>query len=163
MNTQDKKAIVLFGRANTGKTTALKLLIEKLKSSSTLIKERSYYNRAHNETDKWAIFKHNGLLIAVVTGGDGLADIKKYLDDIDIYIEKSDKEELIGKEIDMFILACRSKGKSIQFIIDNFAYVLWERKWGVEESNKTCRLLEIFQDEANEYQTDAILRTISSI
>ncbi len=153
MSVQNKKAIVLYGNGCTGKTTTLKLLIDKLKSVSNLIKEKQFYNRKHEETDKWAVFDYNGKSIAVVTGGDSKSAIEWYLNDI----------ENLGIDIDIYILACRSKGQSVDYIEDVFSYVLWERRWNISEENLTSGLIDDFRNEASKLQADTIIKTIDRI
>lgn len=144
------KAIVLFGRANTGKTTTLNLLIDKLTSkygATTLMSIPS----ANANNDKAIAVKYNGLNIAIITEGD-------HANALDYYFGK-----II--ECDIYICASRTKSSSVEYISNRFLgnYIMWQEKWSISEQNLTSPVLKTLQDEANDLQAEALIKAINSI
>ncbi len=71
------KLIILCGKSNSGKTSTLRMLIEKITSSadgSFVCKSDEVRFNKHNEITVPLIYK--GVLIAITTYGDSVPDIK---------------------------------------------------------------------------------------
>lgn len=149
MSVQNKKAIVLYGNGCTGKTTTLNILIDKIIPLSKLIDIKPV-----GKNDRWAVVEYKKLLVAVITAGDSENDLKWYFDKVDNASDKS---------IDIYIFACRTKGRAVKFVQREFSYVLWERRWNISEEKSSSGLIGNFRDEANELQADTIIKTIDLI
>ncbi len=149
METKVKKAIVLYGNGSTGKSTTLNILIDKILPLSTLIDLKK-----SGKKDRWAVVKYNNLVVAVITAGDSENDLKWYFNKVDKASETS---------IDIYIFACRTKGRAVKLVQREFSYILWERKWNISEENSTSGYIDAFREEANSLQAEAIIKTIDNI
>lgn len=69
----------LAGKARSGKTTTLSLLIDMLKSEEQVtIVEEEIIPATKGKTDKYAIFKYKDLYIGVLTIGDYSRELRKH-------------------------------------------------------------------------------------
>ncbi len=145
----NNKAIVLYGNGSTGKTTTLNILIDKILPLSKHIA-----SKYEGKKDRWAVVKYKKLVVAIITAGDSENDLKWYFDKVN----KASKNP-----IDIYIFACRTKGRAVKFIQSKFSYVLWERRWNISEENSASGLIDDFRNEASELQAETIIKTIDRI
>lgn len=73
------KAIILWGRANTGKTTTLNLVIQNLLSLGATVEHDCKGNRV---ADRCLVLKYNGHRIAVCTDGDCESIVQRNFNDL---------------------------------------------------------------------------------
>ena len=96
----NSKAIVLWGRENTGKTTTLNLLVYKLINIGANVLfgnfSRTVLINNYLTANHYAVFEYDSKKIAVITAGDN----DKTLDD---YFSK------IDCDCDIYVCACRTK------------------------------------------------------
>ena len=148
MITKKSKALVLWGRGNCGKTTTLKLLIDKLISSgaNTLLKQPLHTNGI----DCCAVLEQNVKKIAVITAGDDEESINQLLDIINNY------------DCDVYVCASRSKGSTVDLLNKLFSgnIIVWVEKWSVSGDSLAKNQLEQLQISANDSQSDGLLQTV---
>lgn len=70
------KCIVVSGKSNSGKTTAIKMLIEKFKIKHNCVKEGSFSDYQRETKDHWAVFDVNGKKVGLFSQGDGRGGIE---------------------------------------------------------------------------------------
>ena len=68
-----------------------------------------------------------------------------------------------GILLDIYIFACRTKGRAVKLVQREFSYILWERKWNISEENSASGYIDAFREEANSLQAEAIIKTIDNI
>ena len=73
------KAIILWGRANTGKTTTLNLVIQNLLNLGATVEHDCTGNRV---VDRCLVLKYNGHRIAVCTDGDCESIVQRNFNDL---------------------------------------------------------------------------------
>lgn len=153
----NSKAIVLWGRENTGKTTTLNLLIYKLINIGANVLSGNFSSTAlinnYLTENHYAVFEYDSKKIAVITAGDN----DKTLDD---YFSK------IGYDCDIYICASRTKGSSCNYIKTLFSdnNILWIEKYSATwNSKKIFSYLKEFQYCSNETQALDILKIIHII
>ncbi len=102
MKNEIKKYIVCdSARAESGKTTSLCLLADKLKSSKN-IKQLDF--KELNEVDKWYLFECQDKKICVITSGDDAKLVKTWLN------------WALKANVDVVVCASRSKGDTIHCV-----------------------------------------------
>lgn len=150
----NSKAIVLWGRENTGKTTTLNLLVYKLINIGANVLfgnfSRTVLINNYLTENHYAVFEYDSKKIAVITAGDN----DKTLDD---YFSK------IDCDCDIYVCACRTKGCSCNYIKTLFSEnnILWIEKYSVTGNSKNIfPCLKAFQYCANETQAGDILKII---
>ena len=97
------KAIILWGRANTGKTTTLNLVIQNLLNLGATVEHDCTGNRV---VDRCLVLKYNGHRIAVCTDGDCESIVQRNFNDL----------KQAGATCDIFVGASRSRGASCKCI-----------------------------------------------
>lgn len=110
-----KKALILNGNSNTGKTTTLYKLIELFpeKTVHEIYKRRLYKNVKRTVPEMSALIEYKGKNIWVITLGDDLGCVTKE-------IKKFIKKGYRIQDCDLFICASRNSGNLVKFILENF-------------------------------------------
>lgn len=150
---KDAKAIVLWGRADSGKTTTLNQVVDELlRLGATILygKVAPCYGKDTKIKLVWS-----GKIIGIVTEGDSEAGIKSGCDELENDCDNCD----------IYVLAARSKGETLRYIEEKFEknLIVWHRKWYVETSNKTFTGIGTLIDMANEEQAKGIVETIKQL
>ncbi|MBR3149377.1 MAG: hypothetical protein IKF64_04325 [Eubacterium sp.] len=154
MDLKDKKAIVLRGEIDSGKSATLNNLINKLLPVSRCI-AKSHYRKATK--DQWVVLEYNSKNIAIITVGDSVKDIKNAFEEM--HRESSEN-------IDLYICTCRSRDKTREYMesLFNPYDLIWVFKWTVfREADVEEAIIKLFQDKANEIQAQAILEMIDIV
>lgn len=144
---KDAKVIVLWGRANSGKTTTLNHVVDELIKLGATIQYGTVAPCDGKDTKIKLLWY--GKTIGIVTGGDSETVIK-------------DGCTELGDDCDIYVLAARSRGKTPCYIAKTFAYnlIVWHRKWCVEISKPSFAGIGTLVNMANEAQTNGIIETI---
>ena len=149
------KAIILWGRANTGKTTTLNLVIQNLLSLGATVEHDCTGNRV---ADRCLVLKYNGHRIAVCTDGDCESIVQRSFNDL----------KLAGATYDIFVGASRSRGASCKYIESQFSapgdQILWYRIGNLYGAKFTKSLLKTqIYPLAQKHQADCIVDLIHTI
>ena len=151
------KVFVINGISESGKTTKIKLIAEKLINKGAKViyqKELSY----PNGTDFWYILEYKQKILAITTQGDSERDLKQWYE----YMQKNLRNYSDKIDFDYYICACRTKGKTINFLneIFNGYEKIYHSSWYVNKGNLN-KDDEIY-DIANEVQANGIIKIIES-
>ena len=148
------KILVLFGNGNKGKTETLDSLITKLEGRNKKnIKEEIKYGK-----DRCCILEYKGKTLKITTRGD---------DDKSLETDFNYKKDEYN--IDMFICAARSKGKTHEYItsIKNVDNIYWLSKATffitVKGQLECSESVEKYRKEQNEQQVQEILCLLNNI
>ena len=149
------KAIILWGRANTGKTTTLNLVIQNLLSLGATVEHDCTGNRV---VDRCLVVKYNGHRIAVCTDGDCESIVQRNFNDL----------KQVGATYDIFVGASRSRGASCNCIESQFSapndQILWYRISNVYGPNFSDPFLKTkIYPLAQKHQADCIVDLIHTI
>lgn len=149
------KAIILWGRANTGKTTTLNLVIQNLLNLGATVEHDCTGNRG---VDRCLVLKYNGHRIAVCTDGDCESIVQSNFNDL----------KQAGATYDIFVGASRSRGASCKCIESQFSapgdQILWYRIANVYGAKFSKSLLETqIYPLAQKHQADCIVDLIHTI
>ena len=98
------KTIALQGRANSGKTRTLKILIDMIRF------DESPDIKTVNESEKWVVGKSGGIKLAITTQGDWGKQLQDWIEYVDS----------ITNEVDVYICPCRTRGSSFDFVYKHF-------------------------------------------
>lgn len=144
----EKTIIALQGRSGTGKTTTLRMLIEKVKKTyNTTIKEICH----DAQKDLYAIAEINGKKVGITTRGDTEWCLK-------IDFEKMGNCQL-------YVCACRTKGDTVKFIekqAEN-GLLVYHGKWYYKSNNKNFKDEEHIINKINQSQVDVIYKEMISL
>ncbi len=141
------KIIVLNGKANCGKTSALKKLYAKLVASSIF---RQTFFQQEGLYDLSAMFEYGDKKIGITTLGDGETELKRAFD---IFIKES---------CDLVICASRSrdtKNGAVRYIKSLKTDLIWYKKAYIEQSGARYKGCEEI-DKINEIQAEMLLKEI---
>ena len=144
----NKKAIVLCGRGNTGKSTTLKLVAEKLISNGA---KTICVSVSTKGKDAVVLLEFNGKKIGIVSAGDTAPVIK----------DGVEKIRASNANVDVFILSSRSKGETKKFISSECydRIIIWLDRHAVKVDGNS--LIEAsLRDKANEKQSEEIISLI---
>ena len=109
------KIIALQGKGNTGKSTTLRGLLQKLNGDSNFkliaAKKPSLQICITQDKDVWALFEYlpNGKIVALTTHGDNDTCISR--DYIDM------KKEINNTEFDVFVCAAHMYGGTVDYVL----------------------------------------------
>ena len=159
-NLTERKIIALQGKEKVGKTATLKKLIERLHAVATCIaQEQKWASRMKNANrDACAVFAYKGSYITITTRGD---EEKFIIEDFDA-MEVVAQEE--GFEIDVYICAVHTKGKTIDYVETKAASIGAELHIYGKATYKCDNLSQIqlikMQSQINELQAEWIFTNI---
>ena len=143
------KIIVLWGNKDSGKSTTLKLLSDKLLAlGGSLFPVKS---KTKPTNDIAVTIQFNGKKIGIISAGDN------------DYFQKSGYESPdIHKDCDVYIFASRTKGSSCRFIRTTFPNntIQWHEKWKVSTENGISAEITGLRDYANNAQADALIMSL---
>lgn len=139
------KIIVIKGNGSSGKTTSLKLLIEKLCQDPRVRlydKSRNFYdNMTIPERDLWAKFCYGGIHILIITYGDSAKDVA---------------DLIRRKRTDCDIVVCAAH------LNYNNYFSEWENQ-NIKEMEKTRQQNDEMQKSYNEKFVDDLLKELIAL
>lgn len=140
-----KKIITLQGKSGTGKTTTLKLLIDKISK----IYPTDFLR--NNKIDIAVTVNINGKRVGITTRGDN-----KYCLEHDF--------NLMGL-CDLYICACRTKGETIDFLSSesNGGLLICHGKWYVSTKATCLKDISKIRNNINLKQTDELYKELQSL
>ena len=146
-NVNPEKVIVLWGRANSGKTETLRICIDILLQTGGQILKGTV--PANPTTDALVKLSWNGKTIGIGTEGDSREILENSYNNL-------------GVDCDVYIFATRTRGGTVDFIIDNFnnSLILWHTKWYIEAKNEVFASFNSVCGVINKLQADEIVKTI---
>ena len=141
----EKKIIALQGKSGTGKTTTLKLLIDKIAS---IYPTKTVHK---NNSDIAVIADIDGKTVGITTRGDN--------------------EECLAKDFeymglcDLYICACRTKGESVDFLESeaNGGLLIYHGKWYVSAKIGNLKNISDIRNGVNSQQVDEIYKELLSL
>jgi len=144
------KTICLFGIGNSGKTTTLRLLANKLHSSSDT---KDFDGNIPEKGDFKVCFKYKGIKVGIASGGDTAEVVKNNI------------EFFLSKKCKILIIAARSKGDSHTIIYDycDEHELLWLRQRDIwlEKANELNK--QSLYKTSNKQTTDLIISTMNMV
>ena len=136
---RNAKAIVLWGRSRTGKTTTLNMLIQKIQHPQiTPIVETD---------DKCVVLNYKGKTILIITAGDAGDIIQERL-------------ESVHEPFDFLVCASRCKGGSVKYLRQVCSQILWVKSCSVTAEHNSIPILKDLQFAADRSQADLLLSFI---
>ena len=145
------KAIVLWGKANRGKTQTLNLVISKLcyNFGASVLTGTISTNKI---SDNCVVLAYADKRIGIITNGDNAY----------VLAESFNK---LPNDCDLYICASRTKGSSCNFIKKNHmtSEVVWVEKYGITAENCELNNISFFQKKANDIQAQGIIEIIREI
>ena len=146
-NIKPEKVIALWGRANSGKTETLRIVIDNLLQTGGQILKGTV--PTDPTTDALVKLSWNGKIIGIGTEGDSR-----------VILENS--YNYLGADCDVYIFATRSRGGTVDFITGTFnnSLILWHTKWHIEAKNKVFASFVPVCDAVNKLQADEIVKMI---
>lgn len=144
------RTIVLQGRANSGKTKTLNMLIDMIEfDESPDIKQV-------NASERWVVGKSKGINLAITTQGDWEEQLREWIEYVDS----------ITKKIDIYICPCRTRGSSFDFVYNYFKpqNVIFNGKWYVEKHRtEKDDEIEALQKTANGIQAEVLKKIVFGV
>ena len=141
------KCLVLYGKANVGKTTSLKLVIKKLLTKGAIEAKGAYASGSNFSDDRRIILEYKGKVLGITTRGD----TKVALEEDFAAFEEG---------LDLFICACRTKGETCDFIKNHFSDIVWMKK--IYTNNNYSYSIQKYIDMINGLQAEMILDEIET-
>ncbi|MCQ2552813.1 MAG: hypothetical protein MJ150_00720 [Clostridia bacterium] len=132
--------IALRGKSNTGKTETLKLLID-------LICQEDLIARIDRKSDSYAVAKIDGRKVGIITAGDDVRTIERYIK----YLLE------IEKKIDILVIACHA-GKTSDYLGSMYKKVSYIENAYFDEKHK--KLANSLHQEMAHYIFNTFLRKV---
>lgn len=130
--------MVLWGKANSGKTGMLRLLIELFSQ----VKEYKVKGLAKN--DRCVVVELNGKMVGIITAGDTAKELEAGFSEL--------------PECDVYVCASRTKDGTVDFVrrMSKGQGLLWVEKWAVSEEECIGINVKKRQEKANRIQAEEI-------
>lgn len=147
------KIIALYGRSNTGKTEALKLLIDKMRENNYNLVDED--NRDYATEDRCCVLEYMGKKVGVTSAGD----------DADI-LEKA-FEFMLSYNCDLYICATHNKGKTVKYVekLTENGMLMWHSKWKISkrENKEYQKLHDDIYSVINSAVADGLLQAVTKL
>ncbi len=142
------KAIVLWGKANRGKTQTLNLaanlLVRNLKANP--ISKQSFPLTIEN--DHVIVLEVFGKKVGIITAGDSDKELKAAF-------------QKIPFECDLYLCPSRTRGSSCKFLKNRFGdSIFWISKWTLKNESTIILKEDYFQNKANLIQAQEIVEVV---
>ncbi|MBQ3431745.1 MAG: hypothetical protein IJG23_03070 [Clostridia bacterium] len=154
MNHDKKKveAIVLWGKANRGKTQTLNLVANLLEYDFNSNSKKSFLFPHSISDDKSIAIDVNGKKVGIITAGDSVKELTQGLNSL-------------PNDCDLYICSSHTKGKTCNYLKNRFNNaILWISKWTIKDENDKVDFKEnFFKNKANLIRAQEIVEIIKEL
>ena len=146
------KAIVLWGKANRGKTQTLNLVADLLEYDFNSNSKKPFSFPYSLMDDKSIIIDVNGKKVGIITAGDSVNELSQGFNSL-------------PNDCDLYICSSHTKGKTCNFLLSKFDNaVLWISKWTIINANDKVDFKEdYYQNKANLIQAQEIVEIVKEL